>query len=273
MKKTNLLLTSLTLFGLLSFSGCDSNASSSVGPLVDYEVIVKTISDRRVGDVTVELYKDDKLVESAVTNFIGKAVINAPQDTYRVELKNLPAGVFYETDFEISGNPGQYTFECMTKVIDGEKPEDLTYQFGDLVYDFTLTDSEGEKFTLSECFENGKSLVVLNFWATWCGYCVQEFPHFNKANNIYGEDIEILALTVEARDTNAVINEFKEDKNINFRMARDINAEMYLSFGFGGSIPATVIINKYGEVEYNEVGMFDEDSLLTLIDESLQYFV
>ena len=105
MKKINLLLTSLTLFGLLSFSGCGSNEDSSNSSStieverVTYEVIVKTIGNRRLGDVTVELYKDNVLVESGVTNFIGKAVIEAPKGEYDVQLKNLPAGVIIEDEF------------------------------------------------------------------------------------------------------------------------------------------------------------------------------
>ena len=157
----------------------------------------------------------------------------------------------------------------MTQVIKEERPENKIYQFGDIVYDFTVKDSRGLDYTLSESFENGKSLVLINFWATWCGYCIQEFPHFNTAIDIYEDELDIIALTVEPSDSNAVINEFMDDKNINFRMARDINYEHFLSFGFTGAIPASVLVNKYGEIVFLEVGAFDEDTLLDLIDSNL----
>ena len=52
-------------------------------------------------------------------------------------------------------------------------------------------------------------------------------------------------------------------------MARDINYEHFLSFGFTGAIPASVLVNKYGEIVFLEVGAFDEDTLLDLIDSNL----
>ena len=280
MKKTNLFLTSITLFGLLSFAGCENNSSSSntlssstVEEYVDYELIVKTIGNRRVGDVTVEIYKGDSLVKSAVTNFMGKATVNIPKDSYRVELTNLPAGHYYDESYSLPNEAGSYTFECLTTVIDEEMPKNHRYQTYDLMYDFTVEDSNGNDFTLSDCFANGKSLLLLNFWATWCGYCIQEFPHFETALDIYGDDLEIFALTVEPSDTNKVINEFKEDYDISFGMGRDINYERFLSFGFTGSVPATVLINKYGVIEYIGVGAFSKDDLLDLVDDALSYLI
>ena len=275
MKKTNLLLTSITLFGLLSFAGCDTNNSSSstVEEIVTYEIFVKTINGRRVSDVTVEIYKDDTLIESAVTSFTGKAVVEIPKSTYRVELTNLPAGHYYDQSFTLDANPGAYTFECSTCVIDEEMPEKTRYQEDDIIHDFTIEDSKGDDFTLSDCFANGKSLVLINFWATWCTYCIQEFPHFETALDIYGDDFEIFGLTVEPNDTNRLINEFKEDYGISFRMGRDVNYTRYLSFGFTGSVPASVLVNKYGVIEYIGVGAFTERELLDMIDDSLGYLI
>ena len=45
--------------------------------------------------------------------------------------------------------------------------------------DFTVTDSEGKTFTLSEALK-GHEAVLINFWATWCDPCKNEFPMLNK---------------------------------------------------------------------------------------------
>ena len=45
--------------------------------------------------------------------------------------------------------------------------------------DFTVTDSEGKTFTLSEALKDHEA-VLINFWATWCDPCKNEFPMLNK---------------------------------------------------------------------------------------------
>ena len=68
-------------------------------------------------------------------------------------------------------------------------PAKHKYQVYDLMYDFTVEDSTGKDFTLSDYFASGKSLLLLNFWATWCGYCIQEFPHFETASLLFYDSL------------------------------------------------------------------------------------
>ena len=53
-------------------------------------------------------------------------------------------------------------------------------------FDFTVYNQEGEQVNLSDFF--GKP-IILNFWATWCPYCVQEMPVFEEYFNKYKDDI------------------------------------------------------------------------------------
>ena len=58
--------------------------------------------------------------------------------------------------------------------------------------DFTLLNAQGEEKTLSDF--KGK-VVILNFWATWCGPCKVEMPHLQDAHNTYSKyDLTILAI-------------------------------------------------------------------------------
>ena len=53
--------------------------------------------------------------------------------------------------------------------------------------DFTMMNAAGETVKLSDFF--GKP-IVLNFWASWCGPCKSEMPHFEKCYLEYGEEVE-----------------------------------------------------------------------------------
>lgn len=283
MKKINLILLSTTLFSLCTFSGCIRDKDSSTTSIsldeansVTHTFVVKTNGNNRIPDVTIEVYKENVMVKSAVTNYIGKAEIKLPKDNYKVELKNLPQGVYYKNSFEINSSSVDYTFECLTRVINDTIPADKVYQESDIVYDFTVTDTDGNEITLSKLFENGKYLVMLNFWASWCGPCKYEFPHIQEAYLNYSEDIEIIGFNIESDDTNSSINEFKEDYGLTFPMVRDKNGEMWYNYVqydpvYGNSIPVTAIINKYGVVEFIQEGAFQSASELDeIINGALQ---
>ena len=55
-----------------------------------------------------------------------------------------------------------------------------------LAPDVTVVDGEGNEVKLSDFRGKG---VVLNFWASWCGPCKMEMPHFQDAYEQYGEDV------------------------------------------------------------------------------------
>ena len=66
--------------------------------------------------------------------------------------------------------------------------------------DFTVTDTEGNTFTLSEAMKDHEA-VVINFWATWCKPCAGEFPFLNEAYKEYGDRVAFIALSIEKKDT------------------------------------------------------------------------
>ena len=55
--------------------------------------------------------------------------------------------------------------------------------------DFTVYDADGNKVSLSDYI--GKPVVV-NFWASWCGYCKMEMPEYQKMYETYGKDVQFL---------------------------------------------------------------------------------
>ncbi len=81
--------------------------------------------------------------------------------------------------------------------------------------DFTVLDKHGKEVKLSDF--QGKP-VVLNFWATWCGYCTQEMPAFEQMYKKYDGKVEFLMvnLTSSSDETLAKAEQFIRDSGYTF---------------------------------------------------------
>lgn len=130
--------------------------------------------------------------------------------------------------------------------------------------DFTMTDASGEEVKLSDFF--GKP-VILNFWASWCGPCKSEMPHFEDAYQKYGEDINfvIVNLTDVARETVEAASDFIEEQGYTFPLYFDTNTEGAVTYGTY-SIPVTYFIGADGVPVAQANGALDAETLQKGLD-------
>lgn len=130
--------------------------------------------------------------------------------------------------------------------------------------DFTMTDASGEEVKLSDFF--GKP-VILNFWASWCGPCKSEMPHFEDAYQKYGEDINfvIVNLTDGARETVEAASDFIEEQGYTFPLYFDTNTEGAVTYGTY-SIPVTYFIGADGVPVAQANGALDAETLQKGLD-------
>ena len=112
--------------------------------------------------------------------------------------------------------------------------------------DFSMELLSGETFTLSE--HQGR-VVLVNFWATWCGPCVGELPDFQQLQQDYAEDLVILAVNC-GEDAKAV-ESFLAENGYTFAVCAD---EAYRWGGFLTGIPYTVVIGPDGTVAATQLG-------------------
>lgn len=123
---------------------------------------------------------------------------------------------------------------------------------GMLLPDFSVTTAEGETFTLSEALKD-HDLVLINLWATWCGYCKMEFPYLEEAYEEYKDRVEVIALSTEYSDTAEVMMEFAKENNLTFLFAQDEKFRMTRCFNIEG-VPTSVLVDRNGQVVWTQVG-------------------
>lgn len=124
--------------------------------------------------------------------------------------------------------------------------------------DFTVLDYAGNQVKLSDF--KGKP-VVINFWATWCFYCKEEMPDFNKAYNKY-PDVEFLMInaTDGFQETVDSAKKYIEDENFDFNVYFDTEFEAVNAY-YVNSFPTTFFIDENGNLVTYANGMLDYESL------------
>ena len=129
--------------------------------------------------------------------------------------------------------------------------------------DFTVTDALGNEVKLSDFRGKG---VVLNFWASWCGPCKSEMPHFQEAYEEYGEDVHFLMVNMSSAfgDTRADAEELLKENGYTFPVYYDDMAECAYGYGISG-IPVTVFIDADGMIVSYKTSMISKADLLRRI--------
>lgn len=120
------------------------------------------------------------------------------------------------------------------------------YKVGDKAPDFELVqinkNNEVEKIRLSELQGKG---VMLNFWATYCKPCEAEMPFMESLYPEYADDVEIVAVSLDATDR--VIHQFIKKYDLTFPVVHDTKSEIMDLYNVG-PIPSTFFINPEGEI-------------------------
>lgn len=122
--------------------------------------------------------------------------------------------------------------------------------------DFRLMDMHGKAVSLSDF--QGK-VVLLNFWATWCGPCRVEMPAMEALyRSMQSKGLEIVAVSVDQQGT-AVTRPFQEAMGLSFPILHDQDYEVGLTYG-ARTLPMTFAIDRQGIIRQVVFGSRDWNS-------------
>jgi thiol-disulfide isomerase/thioredoxin/tetratricopeptide (TPR) repeat protein len=129
--------------------------------------------------------------------------------------------------------------------------------------DFSLKSLDGSTVKLSDL--KGK-IVVIDFWATWCGPCKASFPALQKITDKYKSNPNIVILTldtweqVKGDERTAKVKEFIESNKYTFTVLFD---EDFVSKYEVSGIPTKFIVDRYGKIQFKTIGFGGEAKMLT----------
>jgi peroxiredoxin len=117
--------------------------------------------------------------------------------------------------------------------------------------DWTLKTLDNKKASLKDF--NGK-YIFLNFWATWCGPCIDEMPSMEKLYQKFKnrKNFEMLAVSIDKGGADAV-RKFVTENKLSFTILLDGDSEVAAAYGVMG-IPSTYLIDPQGYIINRAVG-------------------
>lgn len=118
--------------------------------------------------------------------------------------------------------------------------------------EFSLTDLQGQKLSLAEY---RGSVVLLDFWATWCAPCQEEIPHFIEMQNQFGpRGLQVVGISMDD-DAKPVLAFYARHK-LNYPVAIG-DAKLAEQYGGILGLPVTFVIDRQGRIAKKFVGATD----------------
>ena len=136
--------------------------------------------------------------------------------------------------------------------------------FRNMAKDFTAYTDDGTAVTLKE--KRGKPVVV-NFFASWCGPCKMEMPHFEEFYQLYGDQVEFMMVNLCAfgNDTKEAAKKLVADGGYTFPVYFDTDGDATLKYSIR-SMPTTIFVSADGELKGQKIGMIDRETLRKTVE-------
>lgn len=111
------------------------------------------------------------------------------------------------------------------------------------------------------------SIVVLNFWATWCGPCREELPMLSRLNEQYSaKKVHFIAASADKPEDRRKVDEYLKQNNPTLDVWLGADLDMLESAGLGDVLPGTLILDEQGEVVTRIMGQAREEDVKAPLD-------
>ena len=131
---------------------------------------------------------------------------------------------------------------------------------------FSLKSADGKTYQLSQL--KGK-VVIVNFWATWCGPCRREIPDFIEAYKKYkNQGLEIIGVSVD-EDGWTKVKPFVTENKINYPVVL-MDSKIVSDYGNFNAIPTTFVVDKNGNIVDTHTGVMTMSQLESKIQPLLK---
>lgn len=226
--------------------------------------------------LTIAFDPKTHLVRRAVWDRKGYAIARKQQDVNKVEVTidyttlDSQSGV-KDVDFAWTPPVGARDVTSLADAGGGDASDEevdagaAAALVGKPAPDFSLKQLDGTVVKLSDL--KGQ-VIMLDFWATWCGPCRASMPHLDAIYKEFG-DQGLKAYAVNLREKDTVIKPFVQKTNLLMPVLLDSDGKVANSFGVSG-IPQTVVIDKEGKVVKVTVGSGTHDQIKTAIEEAMK---
>ncbi len=257
-----LLCLLLAVVMVLSMAACnptEENPESTPGGNVSgtngkYTVTIQTQGKMPLEGIDVQIYDGDNLMEYKKTDATGKAAFEmAANDNYKVVLNGVPAGYKVEESYSFSN--GQCLITLKTQLIENSSLSGASFSLGDVMYNFSVTDVDGNTHTVADILKE-KKVLILNFYFNGCGPCRNEMPAMQTAYEKYAEKAEILAINPQTiggqtDETENGCKVFRDELGLTFPVCKvDVGWQTMADGGY----PTTYVVDRYGVVVFAEAG-------------------
>ncbi|TWT74440.1 Thiol-disulfide oxidoreductase ResA [Posidoniimonas polymericola] len=262
-------------FGSLVFSMLDSGSTGTVAEtLTDSSYI----GEEQVGEQTLHhcRYTADKMSWDAwFTAGDSPRLVRLQPDLKEIASKAPAAKQFDNFSFTMTFEVKDYDAEselpaeafAMTPPEDADQVEDALSPpeppphqlLGQKAPMFDTADPAGAPIDLGGLV--GKKVIILDFWATWCGPCVAAMPKLDQVADEYA-DKGVVLYAVNQGESADTVNAFLEGKNLDVSVAMDPEGAAAQKYSIEG-LPTSIVIGKDGRVQVVHVGFSpDLDSKL-----------